>query len=159
MTPASAIPGHLVSKAPHFLLVEDDDTHARLVSLALDEHVPGSVLERARDGRAALVRLTRAAGLNADPLPDVVVLDLNLPGLSGHEVLLAIKSDPRLKTLPVVILSTSAAESDRLRAYSHYANSYLVKPIDFDRFIAMVRELGEYWTVWNTAPVGAVATA
>ena len=141
---------------PRLLLVEDNDDHAILVELALSEQVPGSVLERVKDGPAALRRLGHAAPQSDGPAPDVVVLDLNLPGLSGHEVLRAIKSDPRLRAMPVVVLSTSSAEGDRRLAYSHCANSYLVKPMDFDRFFEMVRELGEYWTAWNVPAEGRI---
>ena len=94
---------------PRLLLVEDNDDHALLAELALSEQVPGSVLERVKDGPAALRRLGHAAPQSDGPAPDVVVLDLNLPGLSGHEVLRAIKSDPRLRAMPVVVLSTSSA--------------------------------------------------
>src|SRR5690606_24500907 len=81
--------------------------------------------------------------------PDVILLDLKLPKVNGHEVLAAIKDDPDLCSIPVVVLTTSSAETDRLKAYRHHANSYLVKPINFSRFRQMVSDLSLYWGVWN----------
>jgi chemotaxis family two-component system response regulator Rcp1 len=79
----------------------------------------------------------------------VILLDLRLPRMDGHEVLASIKTDPLLRRIPVVILTTSQAESDRARAYSAHANSYLVKPLDFVRFHDMIQDLKMYWAVWN----------
>src|SRR5690606_31762487 len=84
--------------------------------------------------------------------PDVVLLDLKLPKVDGLEVLAAIRADEELRDLPVVVLTTSDAEADRERAYEHHVNSYLVKPVDFEKFRQMVNDLSLYWGVWNVLP-------
>jgi CheY-like chemotaxis protein len=109
-----------------------------------------NVVDRVCDGAEALDYLRSPK----KPRPDVVLLDLNLPKVDGHEVLARIKESPDLCTIPIVVLTTSDAEIDRLRAYREHVNSYLVKPIDFERFRQMVRELSLYWGVWNQPPQG-----
>ena len=79
------------------------------------------------------------------PEPDLVLLDLNLPGMHGREVLAAVKEDPKLQTIPVVVLTTSEAEEDVLRSYRLHANAYVTKPVDFDRFMAVVRAIDEFF--------------
>lgn len=135
----------------HLLLVEDDDDHAELVLAALERHDARHRATRARDGADALDRLFRR-GEHADPaddLPDVILLDLNLPRVGGLDVLTAVKQDGALRAIPVVVLTTSDAEGDRAEAYQRHANSYLVKPVDFGQLEAMIHELGEYWARWN----------
>lgn len=136
----------------NFLLVEDDDAHAELIQLALDENRVSNRIVRVSDGIEAMTLLRNRAGFDPAKLPDVILLDLKLPRMDGLEVLTAIKSDETLKILPVVILTTSAAESDRARAYAHHANSYVVKPIDFNVFHQMVKDLQLYWSAWNEPP-------
>jgi CheY-like chemotaxis protein len=107
------------------------------------------------NGEEALAYL-RGAGVYARyPRPDVVLLDLNLPRLSGHEVLRDIKEDRELQAIPVVVLTTSTAERDLARAYDSHANSYVVKPVDFARFHQLVTDLCQYWGTWNQPPAGA----
>jgi two-component system response regulator len=86
-------------------------------------------------------------------MPTIVLLDLNLPRLSGLEVLAAMRSDERTKHLPVVILTSSTEDRDRLAAYDHHANSYVRKPVDYDQFVAAARQLGLYWMVLNVPAV------
>jgi len=137
-----------------FLLVEDDDTHAHLVKRSLDKSRVANEVFRAADGVEALAFL-RQAGEHADkPRPDVVLLDLKLPKMNGHDVLAAIKQDADLKLIPVVIMTTSDAETDRERAYQHQANSYVVKPADFEKFRQLVDDVCLYWGVWNEPPFG-----
>ena len=132
-----------------FLLVEDNDDHAMLVQRNLARSPVPNTVDRVADGVRAL-RYLRKEGEYADcAAPDIVLLDLKLPKLDGHEVLAAIKSDPALRGLPVIVLSTSAAEADRRRAYGNHANSYLVKPLDFKEFQQLVQDLTVYWGVWN----------
>ena len=132
-----------------FLLVEDDDAHAELVLLAMAENQIINPVDRVCDGEAALAFLRRE-GIYADqPQPDIILLDLHLPKIDGHEVLHQLKMDERLKRIPIVIMTTSASEVDKDRAYSRYANSYLVKPVDFVQFHQMITALNLYWTVWN----------
>ncbi len=141
----------------HFLLVEDDDDHAHLVSWNLKRHRVRNTVDRVADGAQALRYLRKEGEYAARPLPDVILLDLNLPKVDGHQVLRIIKEDQQLCRVPVVILTTSDAERDRAKAYEHHANSYLVKPTDFERFRNMVDVLSLYWGVWNrTVPPGFV---
>jgi CheY-like chemotaxis protein len=135
-----------------FLLVEDDDSHAELVELALADNRIVNDFRRVSDGQAALAYLRGEAPYGEHPRPDVILLDLKLPKIDGLDVLRQVKNDPLLRTIPVVILTTSAAEVDRARAYEHHANSYVVKPIDFDQFHRMVKDLQLYWTAWNAPP-------
>lgn len=132
-----------------FLLVEDDDNHADLVRRAMAEERIGNELDRVADGEEAMAWLRREVPHEAAPRPDIILLDLKLPRLDGHEVLRNIKSNDDLKHIPVVVMTTSRAESDRIRAYNEHANSYVVKPLDFGQMHELVKELGLYWTVWN----------
>lgn len=135
----------------HFLLIEDDDSHAELIRLSMEDNHIANTLDRVGDGAQALRYLRREPPFESASRPGVILLDLKLPRLDGHQVLEQIKSDETLRTIPVVVLTTSDAEADRHRAYSSHANSYLVKPVDFDKFHAMVRDLQLYWTAWNRA--------
>lgn len=134
------------------LLVEDDDDHAELTTVALEAHDPRHRVTRARDGREALDRLFGRGAHAGAPRPDLVLLDLNLPLVPGLDVLAAVKADLDLRALPVVVLTTSDAETDRVRAGRDHANSYLVKPVDFATFAAMIHELGDFWSRWNRLP-------
>jgi CheY-like chemotaxis protein len=133
----------------HFLLVEDDDDHAELMLRTLRQHHVTNTIDRVGDGQEAIAYLRRQPPYDGKRRPDVVLLDLNMPRVGGHEVLEVIKGDAGLRAIPVVVLTTSDAESDRARAYAHFVNSYLVKPVDFQRFSQMIEELSLYWSVWN----------
>lgn len=137
------------------LLVEDDAAHAEIVQRNL-EYAP--VIHRmmhVEDGQTALDYLDRAGGF-ADPLlspmPDLVLLDLRLPRVDGLEVLQHIRATPRLRKLPVVVLTTSDAEADLMHAYHYGVGSYLVKPVSFEGFSELLRIFGSYWLVWNRYP-------
>lgn len=137
------------------LLVEDNDDDAELTFRAFREARIINPLVRLSDGVAALDYLfCRGEYANRDPndLPVILLLDLKLPRKSGLDVLKVIRSDPRTKHLPVVVLTSSAEESDRLAAYDFFANSYVQKPVDYDRFVLAARELGVYWTILNVPP-------
>ena len=137
-----------------FLLVEDDDIHAHLVMRSLENARVRNEIFRVADGAEAIAYL-RGEDQYADrQLPDVVLLDLKLPKVDGHDVLAIIKEDEQLKFIPVVIMTTSNDEADRAKAYRHHANSYVVKPIDFEKFRQLVTELCLYWSVWNEPPDG-----
>ncbi len=127
------------------LFVEDDDDHAELVMRTLVEHRVGNKITRVTDGQAALDAIA------ARP-PDVVLLDLRLPLVDGLDVLRAIKGDPALHRIPVVVLTTSEAESDIARAYDLNANAYVVKPVEFQAFVDLMRDLGFFWLAWNRNP-------
>lgn len=143
------------------LLVEDNLSHAELVKRSLGTHALVNTIYHVRDGEAALAYLFRR-GIYADPAqsprPHVVLLDLQLPKRSGLEVLRELRTSPTLRMLPVVVLTTSAAERDVLGAYEHYANSYLVKPVDFEQFMQLMHDLGTYWLRWNHYPTWADET-
>jgi CheY-like chemotaxis protein len=135
-----------------FLLVEDDETHAHLVTRSLAKSRVANRVFRVADGAEALAFLKGEGKFKGAERPDVVLLDLKLPKLSGHEVLALIKTDPNLQKIPVVVMTTSDAESDRAKAYEHHANSYVVKPVDFEKFRQLVNDLCLYWGVWNESP-------
>jgi CheY-like chemotaxis protein len=133
----------------HFLVVEDDDDHAKLIGLALEEQ-RGISFDRVSDGRTAISYLRQEDGFEGSPRPDVVLLDLNLPRMNGHQVLAEIKGDDTLRAIPVVVLTTSSVSGDLHRAYDNHANSYLVKPADFEQFDRMIAEIRSYWANCNT---------
>ena len=128
------------------LLVEDNLGDVELTKLALEESKLRVNLSVVGDGVAALEFLHSQQQGNPHTLyPDLILLDLNLPKQSGHEVLAAIKADRSLKRIPVVVLTTSQAEEDILRAYDHYASGYIAKPASFDRFVQVVQSIEDYW--------------
>ena len=139
------------------LLVEDDDDHAEIVARGLATNRVLNQIRRVADGEAALAYLFRR-GLYADPAssprPSVILLDLRLPRVDGLEVLRTVKETDDLRSIPVVVLTTSDAERDVTSAYDHHANSYLVKPLEFGKFSEMMETLGFYWLAWNREPVG-----
>jgi CheY-like chemotaxis protein len=136
----------------HFLLVEDDEAQAELVMLSMEDNCVTNTIDHVGDGVEAMAYLRREGSYAQATRPDIVLLDLNLPKMNGHEVLAQIKSDPSLCEIPVVILTTSASEADRAKAYAHNANSFVTKPVDFAKFQQMCRDLSLYWTVWNQPP-------
>ncbi len=137
------------------LLVEDNPDHAELVMRSFAVHQIANKIYQAHDGAEALDYLFQRASYSdpqTSPRPNVILLDLNLPRINGLEVLKKIKDDRQLRNIPVVILTTSEAEQDIAKAYEYHANSYLVKPIDYDKFTKLMDELGVYWLAWNHQP-------
>jgi two-component system response regulator len=130
------------------LLVEDNPKDEALILRALKKNNISNEVAVAHDGAEALTLL----GDPASPLPQLVLLDLKLPKIDGLEVLQRIRADPRTRLLPVVILTSSTEEGDRLRGYSFGANSYIRKPVDFTQFAEAVRQLGLYWLIMNEPP-------
>jgi chemotaxis family two-component system response regulator Rcp1 len=127
------------------LLVEDNPADVRLTQEALREGKVKNNLHVARDGVEALAFLRRQ-GVHKDAVrPDLVLLDLNLPKKDGREVLAEIKADDKLKTLPVVVLTTSSAEADILKSYSLHANCYIQKPVDLEQFVKVVKSIDDFW--------------
>lgn len=127
------------------LLVEDNPGDVRLAVEALRDAKVANHLTTVTDGEAALDFLRRKGQWEKAPRPDLVLLDLNLPRKSGREVLCEVKDDPKLRTIPVVILTTSQAEEDILKAYNCNANCYITKPVDLDQFIKVVRSIEDFW--------------
>jgi two-component system response regulator len=139
----------------HILLVEDNDDDAELTIRAFRQANVTNPVVRAADGVEALDYLFGRgvhAGRDLADAPAVVLLDLNLPRLSGLDVLKAIREDERTRYLAVVVLTSSAEDRDRIAAYERYANSYVRKPVDFEQFVTASRELGLYWMVLNMPP-------
>ncbi len=130
------------------LLVEDNPGDVRLTIEALRDSKVRNNLQVAVDGVDALRRL-RARDA---PRPDLILLDLNLPKKDGREVLAEIKADPALKTIPVVILTTSRAEQDVLRSYELQANCYISKPVDLEQFMTVVKSIEDFWLTIVTLP-------
>jgi CheY-like chemotaxis protein len=131
------------------LLVEDNPAHAELIIRSLKEHHIPSDIYHAHDGEVALDYLFQRGPYRENPRPHVILLDIRMPKIDGIQVLKEIKTSSELKHIPVIILTTSEAERDVNRAYDNYANSYLVKPVDFDKFMQLMEELGFYWLSWN----------
>jgi two-component system response regulator len=137
------------------LLVEDNPDDEMLTIRALKKNNILNEVIVVRDGAQALDYLFAEgeyAGRDLDVRPEVILLDLKLPKISGLEVLKRIKSDDRTKLLPVVVLTTSTEEQDLISSYEFGANSYIRKPVDFDQFIRAIGQLGLYWLVLNEAP-------
>lgn len=142
------------------LLVEDDPADEALTVHALAENKIGNKVLVAHDGAEALEYLFGPAGdevRKAEDLPQVVLLDLKLPKIDGMEVLRRIRANERTKLLPVVILTTSEEEDDMVKGYELGANSFVRKPVNFDQFMSVVKELGMYWLVINKCPPGGCA--
>ena len=145
----------LCQKPMHVLLVEDDPDHADLVTFSLLESPPkATVVHHVTAGDAALDYLYRRgdfADPDQSPRPHLILLDLRLPKVDGLAVLKEIKtsSDEELRRIPVVVLTSSEANSDTAAAYDFRANSYVVKPVDCEKFHQLMTDLGHYWLVWN----------
>lgn len=134
------------------LLVEDNPGDVRLTREALKDAKVANTLQVVEDGVAALDYLYQRGQYVDAPRPHLVLLDLNLPKKNGREVLAEIKTDGRLKATPVVILTTSQAEEDVLRAYNLHANCYITKPVDFLQFTKIVKTIEEFWLTVVTLP-------
>jgi two-component system, chemotaxis family, response regulator Rcp1 len=134
------------------LLVEDNPADARLTREALSESQMLNRLHHVKDGIEALQFLRREEAFPDAPTPDVMLLDLNLPRKDGRQVLSEMKQDPRLRMIPVVILTTSEAESDIVKSYELHANCYITKPVDLEKFINIVRSIESFWLAIVTLP-------
>ena len=134
-------------QALHILVVEDNPGDVRLIEEALKEgDSPGHHVSRASDGIEALRLLRREGPYASCHVPDIILLDLNLPGMDGRELLKEIKATPNLKRVPVIVLSSSKADEDVLKMYELHANAYVTKPVMVDDFINTIRSLEEFWT-------------
>ncbi|MCE5267723.1 MAG: response regulator [Planctomycetaceae bacterium] len=135
----------MIVRPIELLLVEDSEPDVRLTIEALREAKVKNRLWVVEDGVEAMAFL-RQQGRHADvPRPDLILLDLNLPRKDGREVLKEVKDDPLLRRIPVVILTTSRSEEDVLRAYDLHANCYITKPVDFSRFLEVVKSIEDFW--------------
>jgi two-component system, response regulator len=140
----------------HILLVEDNEAHAELVIRGMRDQQVANRIHHVPDGEQALDYLFMR-GAYADPKqnprPNLILLDLRLPKVDGLEVLTTIKTTQALLRIPVVILTSSDAETDIAKSYDHHANSYVVKPLDFKTFTKLMKDLGFYWLGWNAKPL------
>ena len=134
-----------VEREIQVLLVEDDPGDVLMTREAFEDYKLRNTLHVVNDGEQAMAFLRQEGEYAGHPRPDLVLLDLNLPRMDGREVLEAIKSDAELSSIPVVVLTTSEAEDDVLRSYSLHANAYVTKPVDFERFINVVRQIDYFF--------------
>lgn len=138
------------------LLVEDSPTDALLAKEALELSKLRNSLHMVTDGVEALAFLHREGKYHDAPRPDLILLDLNLPKKDGRQVLAEIKNDEALKRIPVVVLTTSGDEKDVIESYGHHANCYIVKPVDFEKFVQIVNEIEGFWFAVVTLPSEAI---
>jgi CheY-like chemotaxis protein len=150
-----------MSELARILLVEDDPRDVELTLTALGEYNLANEVVVARDGEKALDYLySRGEFSNrSNDNPAVMLLDLKLPKVDGLQILQQIKSDERLKLIPVVVLTSSQEEKDMIRSYQLGVNAYVVKPVDFHEFVNAIKELGVFWAVINEPPPGSVKKA
>jgi len=150
-----------MSELGRILLVEDDQRDVELTMTALGEYNLANEIVVTRDGQQALDYLYCRGefGARSYDNPAVLLLDLKLPKVNGLEVLQQIKSDERLKMIPVVVLTSSREEKDMMRSYKLGVNAYVVKPVDFHEFVNAVKELGIFWAVINEPPPGSTKKA
>ena len=132
----------------HILMVEDDDIDAMTVRRTLQQLAAPNPLDRAIDGEEALAHLRDLSR----PRPGLILLDLNMPRMNGIEFVSALKQDPLLCRIPVVVLTTSAEEGDRLAAFSHSVAGYMVKPVDYPQFVKVMSLIRDYWVTSSTPP-------
>jgi len=146
-----------VTELGRILMVEDDPNDVELTLTALEEYNLANEVVVTRDGQEALDYLycRGQSSARTSDNPAVLLLDLKLPKVDGLEVLHQIKSDDRLKMIPVVVLTSSREERDMMRSYQLGVNAYVVKPVDFHEFVNAVRELGVFWAVINQPPPGS----
>ncbi len=147
----------MVASAVDILLVEDNPGDVVLTRKAFADSEIDSTLHVAPDGEAALRFLRREGESAAQPRPDLVLLDLNLPRLSGHEVLAQLKADPALRSIPVVVLTSSAAPSDIQASYDRHANAYVTKPLKLSELVSAVSRLEGFWFRTARLPTGGAA--
>jgi CheY-like chemotaxis protein len=135
------------------LLVEDDPGDVLMTQEALDHHKVRNALHVVSDGVEAMRFMRREHPYEDAPRPGLILLDLNLPRKNGQEVLAELKESPDLRVIPVVILTTSQAEEDILRSYNLHANAYIAKPVDFDRFVEVVRQIDDFFLTVVKLPI------
>jgi len=134
-----------MAKPIEILLVEDNPAEVRLTMEGLKEARIANHLNAVNDGQSAIEYLRRRGKYAAAPRPDLILLDLNLPGIDGRTVLRTIKEDPDLRVIPVVIITSSEAETDIIKSYEDHANCFISKPIDFEGFTKVIRSIEHFW--------------
>jgi CheY-like chemotaxis protein len=140
--------------AKKILMVDDDSNDVELALASLEDHNLANEVAVARDGAEALDYLYRRGSFADRPIghPVVIFLDLKMPKVDGHEVLRRVKNDPDLKIIPIVVLTSSREEKDLIESYNHNANAYVVKPVAFESFTEITKQLGLFWVLTNEVP-------
>ena len=141
------------SKPIEILLIEDSPSDAALTIEALKAGKIANTLTHVEDGVEAMDFLRRRGKYADAARPDLIMLDLNLPRMDGRDVLVEIKTDPDLKIIPIIVLTTSRSDEDILKSYQLNANCYITKPVDFDHFIGVVKSIENFWLTVVTLPV------
>ncbi|GAB3520115.1 response regulator [Emticicia fontis] len=136
----------------HILLVEDNEGDIFLTTEALQESRIANELSTVRDGWEAMQFLEKKGNYISAPTPDLILLDVNLPKMNGHEVLVAVKSNENIKHIPVIMLTTSSSEKDIFQSYKNYVNCYITKPIDVSDFLKVVTSIENFWVSIVTLP-------
>lgn len=131
--------------ARKILLIEDNEGDILLITEAFSETKIDASITVVKDGNEAIVYLDKLSKTKPRIYPDLIFLDINLPKKNGHEILTFIKSNITLKSIPVIVLTTSSSEKDIAKAYAEYANSYIVKPIDINDFLKVISSIDEFW--------------
>ena len=129
----------------HILLVEDNEGDILLTTEALEEGKIVNKISVVKDGKAAIDFLEKKNGYEKAALPDLILLDVNLPKKNGHEVLQYIKTSPKFKMIPVIMLTTSSSEKDIVSSYKHYANCFITKPVEVDNFLEVISSIENFW--------------
>jgi CheY-like chemotaxis protein len=132
-------------KPIHILLVEDNEGDIVLTTEALNEGKITNTIAVVKDGWEAILYLEKEGKYEGEKIPDLILLDINLPKMNGHEVLQHIKSNNKLKHIPVIMLTTSSAEKDIFQSYQHHANCYITKPVEVDEFLKVVTTIEDFW--------------
>ena len=145
----------MIGSVIQVLLVEDDPGDVLMTREAFEDNKVANVLHVVSDGAEAMEFLRKEGDHTGAPTPDLVLLDLNLPRMDGREVLAAVKADDELRQIPIVVLTTSEAEEDVLRSYALHANAYVTKPVDFERFIEVVRKIDDFFVGVVRLPTGS----
>jgi CheY-like chemotaxis protein len=151
----------MITELKRILLVEDDPRDVELILTALEEYNLANEVVVANDGEEALDYLYRRGNFQMRPSgnPAVVLLDLKLPKVNGLEVLQQIRSDEKLRMMPIVVVTSSREEKDLIESYKLGVNAYVVKPVNFHEFVDAVKELGAFWGVINEPPPGSIGRA
>ncbi len=139
-------------KPIEILLVEDNPGDVFLTRNALQRAKLSNNLHDVKNGEEALAFLKQKEPFANAPRPDIILLDLNLPRMNGHEVLQAVKSDDALKDIPVIVLTTSSNKEDIINSYRHYANAYITKPVNIEQLIEVLQSFGQFWLTTVTLP-------
>ena len=129
----------------HILLVEDNEGDILLTKEALSQVLLPTTISVAKDGKEAICYLEKIAPYTNSLIPDIILLDINLPKMNGHEVLKYLKTNNKFKHIPVIMFTTSSAEKDILESYKNYANCYITKPVEVDDFLNVIKSIENFW--------------